>query len=168
MGIAKRLLAQQQGNPNRGGLQFVVMDPEVGFAHTGVYSGQSGMHMFRSDVNVKAYNQELTRWGRNVAAKLKRRQPTIARGVKFRRQGDEIYAIGFGLRRYGVFVEKGVGRGYSYNGGSVRRKDGGPVKRRPKPWFNPVIEEELPRLTAIVVKHTGDAIVINHKRMLIK
>ena len=168
MGVMKNLAAQQQGSRNRGGLRFAVVDdPEVMFQRQGVYKGVSGKHMFRNNVNIKAYNDDLQKWGRNVAAKLKRRQPTIARGVKFRKNGDEIYAIGFGLRRYGVFVEKGVGRGYDYNGGNVRRKDGGAVKRRPRPWFNPVLHAESPKLLRIVVKHTGDAIVVNCKRMLI-
>jgi hypothetical protein len=166
MGVAKRLLSRQ--GRNVAGLHFsVVDDPDVVFARQGVYSGVSGKHMFRSQVNIEQYNAALTAWGRSVAGKLKRKQPTIARGVKFRRNGDEIYAIGFGLRRHGVFVEKGVGRGYEYNGGNVRRKDGGPVKRRPSPWFNPIMEAEIPRLTDIVKRYTGDAIIMNTKRMYI-
>jgi hypothetical protein len=169
MSYAKRLLEQQQGGRrNRAGLHFMIDDPEVSLSRKGVYAGVSGMHMLKSEANIKEYNAALEKWGRSVAGKLKRKQPSIAKSVRFKRDGGEIYAIGFGLLRHGVFLEKGVGRGYAYNGGSVVNKSGGAVKRKPKPWFNPTLDDEIPRLTEIVTRHTGDAININTKRMFIQ
>ena len=58
--------------------------------------------------------------------------------------------VGFSFERHGVFVHKGVGRGYQSNGkGFVIRT----AKNPPKPqeriaveWFNPVLDKYLPEL----------------------
>jgi hypothetical protein len=56
--------------------------------------------------------------------------------------------VGFKLLRYGVFVEKGVGRGQKISSikanGETIAKAG--QKRYPRPWFNPVLDAKVPQL----------------------
>lgn len=62
----------------------------------------------------------------------------------YREMYDVISRIRFKFKRSGVFVHKGVGRG-------TRAADVGTTLRRPKEWFNPLIEEfsnELSELMA--------------------
>ena len=83
--------------------------------------------------------------------------------------------------RYGVFVEKGAGRGYGGNKGSKwRGKNGikstnktslgkmGTGSRTAKPWFNPVLEKQYPKLAKIIAETTANAVVKDIKKLLIK
>jgi hypothetical protein len=63
-------------------------------------------------------------------------------------RGGKIYALGYKMPRHGVFVEKGVGRGHPIGNNGLKRK--------PKPWFNPVIEREVVTLGNIAAKHGAD------------
>ena len=47
-----------------------------------------------------------------------------------------VFAIGFSFEQHGIFVEKGVGKGRGINSG----------KTNPMPWFNPIMDEEVPLL----------------------
>ena len=74
------------------------------------------------------------------------------------------------FERHGVFVHKGVGRGYKMVGGSVVRtaKSINPFRTRvPKEWFNPAIDQLLPELVEKLEKINADA-VINATRLVIK
>ena len=80
------------------------------------------------------------------------------------------------FERHGVFVHKGVGRGYEMQGGMVVRtaksdesvfsKSQGKV-RLPYEWFNPVLERTLPELANKLAEINADA-VLNATRMMIK
>lgn len=55
------------------------------------------------------------------------------------------WKISFNFPKHGIFVEKGVGRGYPI--GRVGQASADAKSRRhPKPWFNPVMEGQLPLL----------------------
>jgi len=79
----------------------------------------------------------------------------------------EIDRLEFSFLRHGVFFHKGVGRGYFIQGGKVvrgykskvlrgmggrRESEGGfvlvsgPHRRKPKQWFTPTIDKEVPVL----------------------
>jgi hypothetical protein len=96
--------------------------------------------------------------------------------------------IGFNFERHGVFVHKGVGRGYSVQGGMVVRKYIGETKevksrnknsyslksrprgvitRKKEEWFNPVLNAVLPGLADRVAEMNADA-AVNATKMFIK
>lgn len=62
-----------------------------------------------------------------------------------------IYKVGFGLLRHGIFVEKGVGRGWP-----ISRAGSGAGGRVPKPWFNPVVEPAVQELADELAKTQAD------------
>jgi len=54
-----------------------------------------------------------------------------------------IDGVGFLFERHGVFVHKGVGRGYRADGTiSVKHPSGNP--RVPREWFNPIMQQKVP------------------------
>lgn len=59
--------------------------------------------------------------------------------------------IGFGFKRYGVYVEKGVGRGRPI--GSTK------AKQKARPWFNPRMDELLPVLAEKMGEAAADVII---------
>ena len=70
----------------------------------------------------------------------------------------------FRIERHGVFVHKGVGRGYEIVSGSmvVRRTAKSPPGdriRTAKDWFNPIIEANVPQLADDVARVNADAAV---------
>lgn len=70
--------------------------------------------------------------------------------------------ITYKFLRYGVFVEKGVGRGYpieSIKSNSAIINSASGKGREPKPWFNPVMEKEAQRAADILIKELGDTAV---------
>lgn len=84
--------------------------------------------------------------------------------------GEQIDTIAFSLERHGVFLQKGVGSGYLASGGGVARiaKTEDVNRFRFKnDWFNSTLEKNTNDLKEIIIKHTGDAIVLNTKRMFI-
>jgi hypothetical protein len=44
----------------------------------------------------------------------------------------------------------------------------GTGKRRAKPWFNPVLENQFPALAQIVADYKGDQVIVNMQKILIK
>ena len=79
--------------------------------------------------------------------------------------------IGFRFERHGVFVHKGVGRGYQkQKGGFVIRT----AKRSPHPheriaveWFNPILELKIPQLADQIALINTQA-AVNATQMKIK
>ncbi len=71
--------------------------------------------------------------------------------------------VGFSFERHGVFVHKGVGRGYQSNGkGFVIRTAKNPPKgpqRVAIEWFNPVLDKYLPELADRIAEINADAVV---------
>ena len=93
----------------------------------------------------------------------------------------EASKLGFSFPYYMVFVHKGAGRGYGgRKSGLFTKADGskgvtsrsamgrmGTGKRQPKPWFNPVIEEQFPVLAELIQAYRGQKVVLNLQRILI-
>ena len=91
-----------------------------------------------------------------------------------------ITGLSFVFERHGVFVHKGVGRGYTMSGGMVVRtaKVEDPLtrqqlsrtdrkrRREPYEWFNPVIQQSLPELANKLAEINADAI-LNATRLTI-
>ncbi len=78
--------------------------------------------------------------------------------------------VGFSFERHGVFVHKGVGRGYQSNGnGFVTRTAKYPARHRERiavEWFNPVLDRNIPILANELANINADA-AVNATRMKI-
>jgi len=131
-----------------------------------------------SDELKQQFNKEVRDWGATVLQELRYAIPesgmegtelSSSLRTNFRRNAGSINRIGFSFRPYGVYVHKGVGRGYRMQGEVVVRtakSKPAPQKRIPKPWFNPVIETFTPDLDEIVGRYYSTA-VINTVRIYI-
>lgn len=80
-----------------------------------------------------------------------------------------IESVTYTFERHGVFVHKGVGRGYVKKGEFVTRTA---KKRDPKKigkdrvaveWFNPVLDQYLPELADRLAKVNADAVINSFK-----
>ena len=74
----------------------------------------------------------------------------------------EIDTISFSFERHGIFVHKGVGRGWEMSGKLVTRTAKGKMKgggRNVVEWFNPVIERNAPVLADQIAIVNADAVV---------
>ncbi|TRZ50983.1 hypothetical protein D4S03_05830 [bacterium] len=137
-------------------------------------------HRYERSMDTQAleeFNSKIKSWGSRVKAAL---PPSISsqgiegiqlsRSIKNRYKFDygEISRIGYAFARHGVFVHKGVGRGYRAQGDTVVKtaKTQG-FNRKPKPWFNPVIESFIPELEQII-KEYADSAVLNTVRIFIR
>lgn len=67
----------------------------------------------------------------------------------FGKKFGTIERISYRFNRYLVFVHKGVGKGRKIGSG----------KERPKPWLNPVLDAEVPKLADIVAGFKADQAV---------
>lgn len=172
MGLMKRILDSRMGKKVRQSFTWEgPFDMEIESPLTDRYQRSQDSR------TLEEYNQELMAWASSTIANLR---PSLSahaiKGSKLRRslrnnykkEYGEIYRIGFTFSREGVFIHKGVGRGYVMRGGVVVKtsKTNG-FNRRAKPWFNPIIEQNLPALGEIVQKHTEKSI-INATRIFIR
>ena len=128
-------------------------------------------------VAVEKYNGNIKDWGSRVTAAL---GPSISsEGIKgshlrksirnnYKYEYGEISRIGFSFAREGVFVHKGVGRGYVMRNGIVVKISKNPFGSRfPKPWFNKILLSLIPDLEKIILEYT-DKVVINTLRIYIR
>ena len=132
---------------------------------------------------VAAFNRKVRAWGAAVNAALKSsigqmiaEDKTLSASLrqnyrhwgKAPKAGQEITSIGFAFEEAGLYVHLGVGRGYNREGGTVvaTKKHNRDMLRKPKPWFDPVIEQHIPALEKIVADYCGD-LFINTTRLLI-
>ena len=137
--------------------------------------------------SVKEQNAIVHRWIPGVNRQLRssvawfqfgKTEPFITRGTgtKQRQEGKlvnsikpstkqtfgEIDTISFSFERHGIFVHKGVGRGWEMSGKVVTRtakrkmKSGG---RNSVEWFNPVIDRNAPHLADQIAIVNADAVV---------
>ena len=78
--------------------------------------------------------------------------------------------VSYRFERHGVFVHKGVGRGYQMQGGMVVRTAKSPYPnprpRVPVDWFNSILDNNVPELADRVGQINADA-AINAARMRI-
>ncbi|MBA4411128.1 MAG: hypothetical protein C0397_17135 [Odoribacter sp.] len=90
---------------------------------------------------------------------------------KYRKDFNVINNISFQFERHGVFVHKGVGRGYQSNGkGFVIRTAKNPPKHQERiaiEWFNPVLEKYIPSLADQIAEINTNA-AVNATNMRIK
>ena len=132
---------------------------------------------------VSRFNRRVRAWGRDTNAALKssigrlvRRDTRLSSSVRqnYRhwgrapQAGQEITSIGCAFEEAGLYVHLGVGRGYNREGGTVvvtKKHNRDRMARRPKPWFDPVIEDRLPALEKVVQDYCGD-LFINTGRIL--
>lgn len=121
--------------------------------------------------DAKPVNEAILQWVPKVRSALKssakrfshgKEKPFIIRGQKsgnIRQEGHlaesikagtkatygQIDLVSFTFERHGVFVHKGVGRGYPI-GGKGEIKDPSGRGRQPVEWFNPELEKYAPEL----------------------
>lgn len=153
------------------------------------------------DSELAARNRDVMAWGKGQISPLRKEMRSLGirrysgemhrflRDRYFRRDG-RINGIGFRMPRHGVFVHKGVGRGYPIEVANARIMGGTASKtrsaldtkgyneraikrfmsptgrllgkqRKPKPWFNPIIDRSLPKLADTVAKHNADIVAHN-------
>jgi hypothetical protein len=185
MGIDVNEMRERGMNPGKSSTQF---SPEM---ITGKGEG----------FNPKGQNEIVTQWASMVQRKLrdstmifhKGKAGTISRpGRSERKLSDSIKSttkkhystidkVTYSFERHGVFIHKGVGRGYEMSGGMVVRTakspdpltrepkwwEDDPQPRRPYEWFNPVLEANLPELADKIAEINADA-VLNATRIMIK
>ena len=152
------------------------------------------------DLNIEEQNAAIIQWASMVQRYLRGaavllthgKEGSIARPGRterkledsIRTQSRKTYGVitgqSFLFERHGIFVHKGVGRGYKMEGGTVVRnaKVEDPATRQqlsrydqkrprePFEWFNPVIEQSLPELANKLAEINADA-VLNATRMMI-
>lgn len=100
---------------------------------------------------------------------LKRRQELkLAASIrsKTRQNFGEIDTITYSFERHGVFVHKGVGRGYPIRGGAVIKNPSGKTRVAVE-WFNPVLDQNLPELANRIAEINADA-ALNSARAKIR
>lgn len=138
------------------------------------------------------FNQDVSKWTRKTKRQLKLeviRSTVIYSGharkdldAKVRRYAGEASKINFAFPFYMAFVHKGAGKGYGGSKtGLFTRTNGskgttnpnsmgkmGTGKRRPKPWFNPVVEARFPALEELVAVYHGGKVALNVQRILVR
>ena len=126
---------------------------------------------------VNSFNDRLKSWGLMVKADLSysaksmiKSDKRLSRSIKntFYYDSGEIYRLGFSFLREGIFLHKGVGRGYNMQGDEVVKtsKTAG-FNRHPKPWFNPVLQSNIAELEDIIHDYAEKAI-LNTLRIYIR
>jgi hypothetical protein len=131
----------------------------------------------RNTEEMEAFNDRLKAWGAKVSAAMPGSISSnsiggsrLARSIRntYYYEFGEIYRLGFSFAREGIFVHKGVGKGYVMkNGVVVKTSKTEGFNRQPKPWFNPVIESFMPELEEIILKY-ADTAIINSTRIYIR
>lgn len=74
-----------------------------------------------------------------------------------KKRNGEPYAVSFKFKRYGVFFQKDVGRGRPISN----------TNRRPRPWFDNPVNDNIDKLVSGITDNFHDRIV-NTSRILIK
>jgi hypothetical protein len=105
---------------------------------------------------VQELNKVVTYWTGNTARRFTRRVK-----VRNKRRDGEIEAAGFEFPRHRVFVEMGV------FGGLSKKEAIAQGKLNPKPWFNPVLRTEVPKLEKKVLD-AFENLIVNASRLEIK
>ena len=100
-----------------------------------------------------------------------RMEGKLADSIKSRlgKQMGVIELVSFSFERHGVFVHKGVGRGYGLQGSAVVRTAKNPMVayRNPVAWFNPILEKHIPELANRIAEINTNA-AVNATKLNIK
>ena len=113
--------------------------------------------------------------------KTKRTEEKLTQSLNYRigKEYGLVEYVGIRLERHGVFVHKGVGRGYIMENGVVKRgirpdkqtkmyakakgrdapviASNAPIRRKPVEWFNPVLDQMMPELADKLAEINADA-----------
>jgi hypothetical protein len=151
------------------------------------------------EISPQEFNKKVAARGSYIRQKLKRSVSSLTskgkgdllKSLKLKTKKDygEIDRLTYQFARHGVFLHKGVGRGYIMQNGTVVRGQkpdqarksyasakgreikskvlSSPIKRKPTEWFNPVLETEIPKLADMITEMRADA-AVNASRFLIK
>lgn len=130
------------------------------------------------DELLKTYEQieqEIIQWNALVVAQLKSKvtkgSGNLAQTIKskVRKKYGVPESANIVFNRYGVFLEKGAGKGYKVTQGSLTRtaKTAMVKKRQQQPWFNETINSNIDTLANKVTEHMAD-LVVDVSRILIK
>jgi hypothetical protein len=148
------------------------------------------------DIGLEDYNKKVTDWGSKVAVKLRTSIRTLTRNgkgellkslrLKTAKWFGEVDKLSYHFKRHGVFVHKGVGRGYTMWNGSVMKHSGtlaasaaargmktdprfkdriykpmdpGRLNRVSKEWFNPIVKSDIDKLADLVAEIQADRTV---------
>ena len=130
---------------------------------------------------VKEFNDAVATWSKQVTQRLKisvksmvTRDHVLSKSIRpnlyyDRKYAKEVNRVGFSFAREGIYIHRGAGRGQGGIHGSKWYNLRGELKttnlsslmkmgtgnRTPKEWFNPVIEQELPKLADIVSEYSA-------------
>jgi hypothetical protein len=74
--------------------------------------------------------------------------------VRTPKSGGLVSRVSYIFPRHMIYVHKGVGRG-------TKISEVGNTRRKAKPWFNPVIDQNIEELADIVASEMGAAIINN-------
>lgn len=153
------------------------------------------------NITQEEYNKRITGWGTQTGMQLRDAIRTLTskgkgdllrslRAKSYKLYG-EVDRLAFHFVRHGVFVHKGVGRGYAMIGGKVMRVSGsksatywreyarlknrsfepalhgGQMKRKPVEWFNPVVRGRIEKLADLVAEMRADQ-AVNATKILIR
>jgi hypothetical protein len=77
---------------------------------------------------------------------------------KTKKSYGAVEMISFTFERHGVFVHKGVGRGYPVSGSVVINNPSGKT-RKPVEWFNPIVDKYFPQLADKIAGVNANAAV---------
>lgn len=146
-----------------------------------------GSGVIDSDALIRVQNVA-HEWAINTEHELQMKLPIVS-GALFNSIRNKVKirdgfptAITFGMKRYGVYLEKGAGAGYGgtgkstwyyegkskrfskWNKGKGNRRTANPMSlgkmnsgnRAAEPWFNPTIEENIGKLADKVAEALGD------------
>lgn len=112
-------------------------------------------------------NQEVKAWAKMVRSKARRklqqvtdkRTKTTQLKTKLHRTGGEVERVAFNMPRHLVFMRKGVGRKWPMS----RQERSSNGARQPKPFLNPVIEDNVKELADKVQQNRADMATKNIK-----
>ena len=79
-------------------------------------------------------------------------------GTRLKQGSGRYDSASFSFERHGVFVHKGVGRGYPLSGGFIT-KTVNPTPRVAVEWFNPVLNLHVPELANKITEMDANAAV---------
>jgi hypothetical protein len=97
----------------------------------------------------------------------RRAEYKLANSIKSKTRQDfgAIDTITFSFERHGVFVHKGVGRGYPIEGGGIIKNPSGKTRVAVE-WFNRPLDKSMPELANRIAEVNADA-ALNTARMKI-
>ena len=136
--------------------------------------------------NIESFNKDIVSWGhrtrQTILGKIPKgrhasgaKEEPLARSFRMNtsKTFGEIDRIGFSFSLHGVFLQKGVGRGYiSKRNPKTKSTDfrtiPGVISRRKLDWFNGPLQSRFENLSDLVAEHKADQAILNFKRMKIQ